>query len=99
MIHSLSCHRIIPRPESLGIVCGAFYLVTVFTYIPFNFLKIDFNHLNLVGRFRLVYPILKSAEFEQNEVTCFIILFFFSVRYWNSFKKQPGLEIQASLLI
>ena len=57
------------RPESLGIVCGAFYLVTVFTYIPFNFLKIDFNHLNLIGRFRLVYPILKSAEFEQSEVT------------------------------
>ena len=88
-----------PRPESLGIVCGAFYLVTVFTYIPFNFLKIDFNHLNLIGRFRLVYPILKSADFEQNEVTCFIIFFFFSVRSRNSLKKQSGLEIPASLLI
>lgn len=57
------------RPESLGIICGAFYLVTVFTYIPFNFLKINFNYLNLIGQFRLAYPVLTSAEFEQDEVT------------------------------
>ena len=85
-------HSFLPRPESLGIVCGAFYLTTVFIYIPFNFLKIDFDHLNLIGKFRLVYPILKSAEFEQNEV----------MRPPASFSAtsspEPGIHLRSKLL-